>query len=483
MRIPNKVVCLWSCLTAFTFIHSAAAQDYSAEPLSGVGAAGGVATADYAGSSILEDASDEAGYGQEYAPAGYYDGRSAEGAYVDPAQGYYPPPLTQGYPPPPMPPNTNYWPEVSPFAEPIMDKTYRQNGIWMHEGVTGDRKYLFSAEYLRVGFNRPGTDRIGDPSVNPLINGSLFAQPVTAGVFANGNDLTSDGTRAKFSIQNPDTSSLELSAFWVAEGRQIFQPLPPRKLTNPLNPRNERGFLGLENGAFGTRLHFDNDFRLTYKAQSWGSDILWTTMPAYEALGFKVRPLFGVKYLTIREQFDLYGVTSALGNIFGNPPYITTLTSQARSNLLGPQAGIRYEIGGNIFTLSGQTGLAVMANHETIQIYGNNMLDGNSAAIPIPTPSNPKPNTFRDAQSHTHISPIFLQDFYFRGKVFRALPVFNDIPIFANADMLVGYNFALVGNVARPTKVIDWRVDQPRIDLSHSRWYMQAVTFGLQWQF
>ncbi len=72
MRIPNKVVCLWSCLTAFTFIHTAVAQDYAAEPLSGAGDAGSVATADYAGSAILEDAAEDyGGYGQEYAPAGY----------------------------------------------------------------------------------------------------------------------------------------------------------------------------------------------------------------------------------------------------------------------------------------------------------------------------------------------------------------------------------------------------------------------------
>lgn len=481
MRIPNKVVCLWSCLTAFTFIHTAGAQDYAAELLSGAGDTGSVATADYAGSAILDDAAEDFGdYGQEYAPTAY-DAEYADPGYGDPmAPGYYPPPPTAGYPPPmTMSPYTNYWPEVSPYSEPIMDKTYRQNGLWVHEGVTGERKYSFSAEYLRTWFNRPGHDRIGDSKIYPLSNNRNAARPVDASVFGNGNDLTSDGTRAKFIIQNPDTSSFELSAYWVAEGQQVFQPLPPRNPLNPLNPTAERGFLGLADGAFGTRLHFTDDFRLTYKAQSWGADALWTTMPAYETLGFKFRPTFGLKYLTIREKFDLFGASR---DVFGfQDPYITTLTSQTKSNLLGPQASVRYEIGGNVFTLSGNTGLAVMANREYIQLYGNNMKD--QLFAPLPTPSNPKPNYFRDAQTHTHISPVFLQDFYFKGKVFRALPVFNDIPFFANADMLVGYNFVLVGNVARPTKVIDWRVDSPRIDLSRSRWYMQAVTFGLSWDF
>ena len=86
-------------------------------------------------------------------------------------------------------------------------------------------------------------------------------------------------------------------------------------------------------------------------------------------------------------------------------------------------------------------------------------------------------------RTQLNVSPIFSQDFYFKGKVFKHIPLINDLPLLASADMLVGYNFVLVGNVARPTKIIDYRVDNPKIDLSHSRWLMQNVTFGVQWEF
>lgn len=488
MRIPNKVVCLWSCLTAFTFIHTADAQDYRAEPLSGAGNSG-VTVADYAGSATLGDGGAEEGYSPEYAAMAYQD---ANGAYVDPgAQGFYPPPVTQGYPPPMGPmgqPNMNYWPEVSPFAEPIIDKTYRQNGIWVNDPLMGgERQYLFSTEYMRTWLARPGTDTIGSPRVNPFFSGPRVAEPVTAGVFGNGTDLVSDGVRAKFSIVNPDKSMLELSGFWIAEGQQIFQPFAPGD-PNRLSTLHERGFVGLEDGAFGARMRFDTDFRLTYKSQAMGADLTWTTTPLYETDGFRLKPMFGLKYLKIREQFDLFGQDSSrIGSIglnpFGNPALTSTLTSQTGSDLLGPEAGIRYELGGKNFLVWGQTRLAVMGNHETIAISGNNMVDALIHPIPIPTPSDPQPLYFRDAQSHTRVSPVFSQDFYFRAKVFKHLPFFNDFALLANADMLVGYNFVLVGGVARPTKLIDWRETNPRIDLNHSRWFMQAATFGLEWKF
>ena len=222
MRIPNKVVCLWSCLTAFTFIHTAVAQDYRAEPLSGAGNSG-VTAADYAGSAILGDMGAEEAYEPEYAPMAF----NAQGA--DPgSQGFYPPPLTQGYPPPMAPPNAGYWPEVSPFAEPIVDKTYRQNGVWVNEGIHGHRDYFFSTEYLRVGFNRPGTDIIGARNVGMPENLIGF-RAVNAGVFAGGDDLLSDGIRAKFSMRNPDTTSLEMSGFWIGESLAEFQPFAPAR--------------------------------------------------------------------------------------------------------------------------------------------------------------------------------------------------------------------------------------------------------------
>ncbi len=499
MRIPTKVVCLWSCLTAFTFIHTAVAQDYPAQPLSGE-YGGGVAPADYVGTSVLEDGTQETqdpyDDGQGYAPLAYQGDPVA--VFADPAAGY-PPQAPPGYAPPSYAPNTNYWPQVSPFEQPVMERTYRQRGIWVNDAIYGERTYDFSLDYMKTGFNRPGTDLIGSRNVGVPNTLQGFRQ-VNTSVFASGEDLISDGIRAKIVMKNADSSTMELSGFWTAESRSVYQPFGKGKVGR-LDTIRARGFIGLDDGTDeGVAVPFDLDFKLGYKAQAFGADLQWSTMPMYDATGFRLRPVFGVKYLKIREQFTLHGQDSNLAyladargvpipgsvlpNPFGNPPYEADLTSRTVSDLFGPEAGIRYDVGGRNFLLTGQTRFAVAANHEVIDLYGNQIGDGFfGTGFPAPTPANPKPSAFNDRRATTHVSPIFSQDFQFKSKVFKHLPILNDLPLLANADLLVGYNFVLVGGVARPTKVIDWKVDDPRIDLTRSRWYMQAVTFGLNWNY
>src|SRR4051812_39412508 len=147
MRIPSKVVCLWSCLTAFTFIHTAVAQDYPVQPLSGAGYEDGVAPADYMGSSLLEDGSEDPyGDGQGYVPQAYQDPAAYQNPVPNP---YCPPGMAAGAAgaSPMMAPPTNYWPQISPYDEPVMQRTYRQRGIWVNDSIYDRREYFFGLEY------------------------------------------------------------------------------------------------------------------------------------------------------------------------------------------------------------------------------------------------------------------------------------------------------------------------------------------------
>jgi hypothetical protein len=495
MRIQTKVVWLWTCLSAFTFIHTAAAQDYSADPFSQPPADSDVAAADYSGedSSLLDGSSGGAGLN----PAAY------QGVYPDPAGGYdggpnYADPAMQGYPPPiTTPPGTGYYPQVSPYDTRVRDRTYRENGIWVNDSLYGDRKYAFSLEYLRVFFNRPGMDTVGAGNVGPDPN---LGNTVTTSVFSNGGDLKSDGIQGKFIIQNADTTTFEARGWWTAEGNSVYEPLG-RGNSGDATTFAPRGVITYDDGTkIGRAVRYDTDFQLGYKAQAFGGDLTWSTMPFFETEGFKLRALFGGKYVKLREQFTFHGEDSGLnysnggtgsgtgGNVFlpnpfGNPNFSSDMTSRTKSDFAGLEAGIRYEFGGKNFLLWGQSRGAVTANHEDISLYGNNMGDGYTDGFPTPTAGSPKPNFFNHHESHTHISPMFSQDFYFKGKVFQAIPFLNDVPFLASADMLVGYNFLLIGNVARPSKYIDYRLDDPKIALNHSRWLMQTFNFGLQWQF
>lgn len=493
MRIQTKVVWLWTCLSAFTYIHTAAAQDYSADPFSQPPADSGVAAADYSGEETSLDGSLPDASGGSLNPAAYqgeYPGGPGivdDGGmnYADPSMPAYPPPIA-------APPGTGYYPQISPYDTRVRDSTYRENGIWVNNSIYGDRKYLMSVEYLRVFFNRPGTDTVGNANFGP---DPTIGTTVTTGVFSNGGDLTSDGVAAKFIIQNADSTTFEARGWYTAEGNSTYEP-HGRGNTGQPDTFINRGAITYDDGTdVGRAVRYDTDFKLGYKEQAYGADLTFSTTPFFETEGFRVRALWGGKYVKLREQFTFHGEDSALSytsttpgslildNPFGNPAFASDMTSRTKSDFAGIEAGVRYEFGGKHFTLWGQSRGAVTANHEDISLFGNNMGDGYNDGFPAPGPGIPKTFYFNHHQSHTHISPMFSQDFYFKGKVFQAIPFLNDIPLLASADMLIGYNFLLIGNVARPSKYIDYRLDNPKISLNHSRWQMQTVNFGLQWQF
>lgn len=501
MRIKTKVVWLWTCLSAITFIHTAAAQDYSADPFSQSPAESGIAAADYSGDDTSLEGSLTSGYLDDpgFDPVSYQGGvpDGSMGGYGDGMS--YPDPTVQNYPPQMGPPQgMGYWPQVSPYDTRVRDSTYSQDGIWVNDSIYGDRKYFMSVEYLRTWFNRPGTDTVGARGIG--VNPSFQRyEVVTTGVFADGHDLVSDGARAKFIIQNADSSTFEANAWWTAEGNATFEPFGKGNSGNA-NSFRPRGVITYYDGtASGTSVAYDTDFKLGYKEQAFGADLTWSTAPFFETEGFRMRGLFGGKYLKIREQFTFHGEDSALtyafsnggvpiaGTVFpnplGNPAFESDMVSRTRSDVGGPEIGVRYELGGKHILLWGQSRVAVAVNREDINLFGNQMGDGFATGFPTPTLADPKPAYFQDHRNHTHLSPIFSQDFYAKGKVFKHLPVLRNVPMLASADMLIGYNFILVGNVARPSKIIDYRIDNPKIDLSRSRWLMQNVTFGLQWEF
>lgn len=507
MRIQSPVVWLWSCLSAFTFIHTAIAQDYSADPFSD-SISGGVAPADYGDSETYSENSElmptqyDAGYSGGYDPAydpaaggTIYDGSEPGGAFP-PAYGG----MSQPYPPPMMPPNAYPYPQISPHMSPDIDRTYRQNGLWVNEGLSGNRKYFMSLEYLRTWSFHPGTDLVGARGVDTFPTIDRAYSVVNVGVLGNGEHLPSDALRATFKLLNSDTSSLELSGWWAAESSLSYNAQgkgDPGDVTT-LFPRGAITYY--DGTAGGTAVPFDTEFELGYKSQAFGADLTWASMPIWDTDGFKIRALGGLQYIKIREQFTFHGEDSALlyefdpatgavdpttvlPNPLGLPPFQSDMVSRVRSDVGGPMIGLRYELGGKNFLLTGQSKLTVAANGEMINLYGNQMGDGFAVGFPTPTPGNPKPSYFEHKRQNTHVSPIFNQDFNFKGKVFKHLPIFNDIPLFAHADLLLGYNFILVGEVARPTKIIDYRINNPRIQTARSRWLMQAATFGLQWEF
>ena len=485
MRIHPSAVLLWGCAVAATFGPTADAQDFDERTVP-------------AASAGFEDAADEAarpgvvrltGGQVEIPPA-------AAPPDAQPYPDGYPPPVypEYGYPPAAPPPGMAAWPGTSPF-EHSFDETYNQRGMWYNESNNETRDYNFSLDYIRTFFRQPGTDTVGDYAFNsPLdpINGAILPAYDVSTI----NNLDGNGLRGKFVAHNPDDTSLEIQAWFGTQVEDTFSPLFDVKgdLNDPSTVR-PRASIPLDDGFGGVNIPFDTSYKLTYKVESFGGDLDWYTMSLYRSSVVNVRGLVGAKFLRIGESFSFQGSDSGLGVLFapngtpidlvdlGVPPYESYLNSNTKSYLAGPEIGLRYEMGGKLLKLGGQTKFAVAVNSETITINGNNMDSPFVFPFPTPTPTVPYPMAFTSTQKHTHVSPIIDQSVYAEAPLFGLLPVIGKSPLLKGAKLRVGYTFILVNEVARPTQVIRWVAPAPAIELTRTRWSVGMVNVGINWKF
>lgn len=429
--------------------------------------------------------------------------------YQDPGmmsqQGMGPPPgmMGPGMGPPGMgaagyyPDDMSTFPTTSPYGPP-QSQLRQEDGLWMNQQIFGQRQYFMSLEYLRANLFRPGTDIIGSRTAE--VPESIGTFPIDASIIGDGEDVRSDGLRGTFTIRNPDSSGFDANFWWVAEGNQERSPWgkgDPGDFTT-LRPR---GVIGFDDGTdTGVAVRYDTEFETGYKAQAFGSDLTFRTAPFWETESFRFRMLWGGKYLKVREQFAFHGADSGLDYLLdpvtglidpatllpnpgGNPNFESDMISRTKSDVFGPEIGIQYDIGGKHFLLTGASKFSVAANNEMAWVYGNNMGDGFGTGFPIPTVLDPKPGSFSNKQTHVHVSPVFHQSFGFQGQIFKYVPLMNEWGFFADANLKLGYDFILVGEMVRPTKIIDYRVNNPRIDLSRSRWNTQLFSVGMEWAF
>ena len=316
------------------------------------------------------------------------------------------------------------------------------------------------------------------------------------------------------------------------------------------NLLNLRG-LPLDDGSsFGVTSPYDLEFRLTSKSRTYGMSISWILAPAFRGKKFLVRPTVGVRYLRLQESFGFYGQDSGLtydnledldepfnGDIklhsppnnfdedqdgiidnaglveeggsggggggggggeeyrfihYNDPtmyPMTSTLSNVSRSDLIGPEIGLRYDLGGEKFKLWGQTKFALAANNERLNLKGNNIgMVTRQPDFLASTPGDPQPNRFSDRDRHTHVSEVFEQSFFAEAPIFAKLPYLRRSTLLSEANFRFGYTMLFVGHVARPYGSINWAGNPseglfPTIDVNRSSFWTQNFSFSLNWTY
>ena len=321
---------------------------------------------------------------------------------------------------------------------------------------------------------------------------------------------------------------------------------------NLLNLRGlplDNGVRDVAGNVIGASSPFDLEFRVSTKSRTYGASVTWIMAPRYSTKKFMLRPTVGVRYMRIQESMRFYGQDSGLtydnledldegfngdvklhsppngidddGDgitdnaglveesdsgggggggadeefrfvIYNDPsmyPLTSTLSNVSRSDLIGPEIGLRYDLGGEKFKLWGQTKLAVAANSERMRLKGNNIgIVTRQNNFNMPTPEDPQPNRFSDSDRHSHVSEIIEQSLFAEAPLFAHIPILRRSTILSEARFRFGYTVLFVGHVARPFGSIYWAGNPseglyPSIDTRRTSFWTENYSFSINWTY
>jgi len=304
-------------------------------------------------------------------------------------------------------------------------------------------------------------------------------------------------------------------------------------LLTPLNGNipldNGEPLPGLPDFGNGSTAKYDMLYQIKNSTSAAGANLSIYQQPLYKNNGIMIRPLWGARYLYINEGFAFRGVDSGFnyditatttgsgtggtgtgtgtgtgssstsnGGIHAETSsmvvaydqYTATLSNTVQSNLAGPEAGIRFDLGNprKGFTIWGESIFGMMANNQKTHMSGNQIGDP-LADVRFRGYTTPRmlenDSSFNQTRHSTHISPTFQQSIFADFDFIDVIPVLRQMSILDNSSFRIGYTVLWVGSVSRPADNIKWQGYPlyPQIDRSYNSWWAQQVTASLNFNF
>ena len=269
-------------------------------------------------------------------------------------------------------------------------------------------------------------------------------------------------------------------------------------------------------GFTGTTQKYDLMYRLDYSVQAWGGNITYYLGNALKRGSMQVKPFVSGRYLNIHEWFAFTGLDSGfhyeinfddgvfrpdeevIGPLY--PLFRSYLESSTKSQLAGPELGLRGDIGNNgTLNVWWQAAFGLMANHERVRVKGNNIGNAHLFNTNVGDPSDPDDDSgfgtvfgpafdmfsndtnFHDVEYHTHVSPVLSMGINAELDIFDAIPYTRKVSLFDAAKLTLGYNLLFVGQLARPGDSVRWRgfPEAPSVLVRRDTWDTQQFNIGL----
>jgi hypothetical protein len=416
---------------------------------------------------------------------------SATGAgYIDSQYGGYIPShsaISTGVPGQTMlPPGVPPWPGVSPYDHQYSQHIH-ENGLWAHDFNSRGQQYSFGIEAMINAFRLPKNKLIGHE------NGSRIGTVTGQGraVMARDYDVwdafaTQPGLKLRWEYLDPDDSGLQVIGWWASEANEPrFYGNVDSTEANPLTLVSTNPTLPLWDGTpVGSNplstASYDKRVIIAYQVEAFGASITHLMTPTYRKTGIRVHPLYGIRYLGIRENFRFTGTGSGLNAALTPmaPPFIGQLQSMVKSHLAGPEVGFRIDIGGSHLKLRSESKLGLLGNREEITVKGFGLGNGLD-------PGYVANRDFFERKTTTHVSPSFEQSLVVEANLIQYMPLVRNVHYLRDAKFRAGYSILVAWEVARPNDSINYLAPpaNPQVRNNRTDWYVGTWTFGASWDY
>ena len=263
-------------------------------------------------------------------------------------------------------------------------------------------------------------------------------------------------------------------------------------------------------GFTGTTQKYDLLYRLDIGSEAGSANVNYYLGHVMKRKSMRAVAFASARYFYLDEYFRFHAVDSGFGydlggavgegtfrpddDVFGPvyPMLDSSLQSSTTSHLAGPELGIRTDLGrSDRFNLWMQTSAGLMVNHESVEVHGENIGNAHrfnsNFGLGILDPSLDmfaNDTRFRDKEQHTFISPTFNFGLNAEMDVLGYLPLLKHIPLVNHAELTLGYNFLLIGNVSRPAQSINWRgfPQYPSVKSNRDTFEAHQLSAGLMFE-
>ena len=205
---------------------------------------------------------------------------------------------------------------------------------------------------------------------------------------------------------------------------------------------------------------YDTSYTVNLDTEMFGTGVNYILDPYLPGEGFRMQPLFGFRFVSLREMMNQVGVDSG-GGI--GTPRTTTIYSKVENRVFGPTIGARAEYKHSRFTIGAEPKFTFGFNRDTNQVRTDQLFEATDPTIV-------------SVQKNNEFSPTF------QVSVYAKLNVNEHIRCF------VGYDYLFIGQISRAYDIIDYNEDRTatnpatgtKVREQHSKFSADGITAGIE---